>query len=872
MAEYSPMMRQYFKIKEQNKDTILFFRVGDFYEMFFEDALLASKELELTLTGKECGQEERAPMCGVPHHSAEAYIARLIEKGYKVAVCEQTEDAAQAKGLMEREVSRVITPGTVIENSMLADDRNNYIASIFINGQEAGLCFADISTGNASATRLFGADMEKKVIAELARYLPSEVLFNSNILKHKPVTTYIKHYLTCSVELLDDADFAQDAVEQRLQAQFTGSDEAAHLPKDGPERRALGALLGYLSQTQKKGVERLRVVAEYMAAQYMNLSPVTRANLELTETMRGREKKGTLLWVLDKTSTAMGKRLLRTWLEQPLMEVAAINSRLDGVEELFCGNVERLEIADTLAGVFDLERLMTRVVYGNAAPREVAALAATCQKLPGLLLRLAGFESAEMQALKDAIDPLQDVHKMITGALEEVLPAKLSDGGVIRDGYSAEVDELRDTMHGGKGMLAGIEAKMKEETGIRTLKIGYNRVFGYYIEVSKSFTSQVPDYFVRKQTLTGGERYITDELKTLENRILGAGERLQVLEKELFDDLLRAVAAQLARIQRTAAGIARLDALCSLAQVAVTNDYVRPLVDDSDVVEIKEGRHPVVEKMNLGRLFVPNDATLDCGDNRMQIITGPNMAGKSTYMRQTALIVLMAQVGSFVPARHCRVGVCDAVFTRVGASDDLAQGRSTFMVEMNEVAEILQYATQKSLVILDEIGRGTSTFDGMSIAQAVVEYIADRDLGSGCKTLFATHYHELTELENSLDGVKNYNVAVKKRGDDITFLRRIVRGAADDSYGIQVAKLAGLPDEIVERAKQVLKVLEKNAAGTSRVTQLDFESFGELQANDAPSELLEKLRQIDPETLTPLEGLKLVYELKGALGSHDKRN
>ncbi len=860
MADYSPMMRQYLDIKQRNKDAILFFRLGDFYEMFFEDAQLASKELELTLTGRECGQEERAPMCGVPFHSAEAYIARLIEKGYKVAVCEQTEDPAQAKGLVSREVVRVVTPGTVIENSMLADDRNNYIASIYICGAEAGLCFADISTGNASATALCGADMDKQIISELARYFPSEILFNSEILAHKPITAYIKHYLASSVELLDEADYEDAQVHGLLEKQFQGADA----PQGTPQQKAMGALLAYLGRTQKHGVERLHVVQPYAAGQYMNLSPVTRANLELTETMRGREKKGTLLWVLDKTGTAMGKRLLRTWLEQPLMDAEAIQNRLDAVEELYKNNVERLELADALAGVFDLERLMTRVMYGSAAPRELAALAAASRRLPGILKLIASFESHEMRALQMDIDPLQDVCGTITGALADELPAKLADGGVIRAGYSAEVDELRDTVHGGKGMLAGIEAKLKEETGIRTLKIGYNRVFGYYIEVSKSFMNQVPPHFVRKQTLAGGERYITDELKTLEGRILSAGERLQALERELFEQLLRTVGAQLPRIQRTAAGVARLDVMCSLAQVAVANGYTRPEVNSGEEVCISEGRHPVVEKMNHGGLFVPNNALLDCGDNRMQIITGPNMAGKSTYMRQVALIVLMAQVGSFVPAAACSVGVCDAIFTRVGAADDLAQGRSTFMVEMNEVAEILKDATPKSLVILDEIGRGTSTFDGMSIAQAVVEYIADRDMGGGCKTLFATHYHELTELENSLDGVKNYNIAVKKRGDDITFLRRIVRGAADDSYGIQVAKLAGLPDEIVERAKQVLKVLEKNAS-TNRVTQLDFDTYGDLQAQDAPAELLDKLRQVDPETLTPLEGLKLVYELKEAL-------
>ncbi|MDL2218864.1 DNA mismatch repair protein MutS [Ruminococcaceae bacterium OttesenSCG-928-O06] len=864
MADFSPMMRQYLDIKQQNKDNILFFRVGDFYEMFFEDAVLASRELELTLTGKECGQEERAPMCGVPHHSVEAYVARLIEKGYKVAICEQTEDAALAKGLVEREVVRVVTPGTIIENSMLSDDKNNYIASIYLGQGLAGLCFADISTGNAHATCRKGEDLDKQVIAELARYSPKEVLFNGAVLEHREITEFIKKHLDCSVELLDDEDFAPAAAKARIDAQFAEAG-AVPLAEDAPEYAALGALLHYLQLTQKKGTGRLKTVEHYAEAQFMHLSPVTRTNLELTETMRGREKKGTLLWVLDQTVTAMGKRLLRNWVEQPLMSPAAINGRLDAVAELYQNNVGRLELCEALSGVFDMERLMTRVVYGNAAPRDAAALAATCRRLPDILQQLAPFESGEMQQLRAQMDPLQDVERTLSAALADELPAKLADGGVIRGGYNAEVDELRDVMHGGKGMLAGMEAKLKEETGIRTLKIGYNKVFGYYIEVSRSFVNQVPAHFVRKQTLTGGERYITEELKQLELRILGAGERLAVLERELFDALLAAVAEELVRIQRTAAAIARLDVLCSLAQVAVANGYTRPQVDGADEVEIREGRHPVIEKMQLGVPFVPNDARLDCDENRMQIITGPNMAGKSTYMRQIALIVILAQVGSFVPAAFCKVGVCDAVFTRVGASDDLAQGRSTFLVEMNEVAEILQYATRQSLVILDEIGRGTSTFDGMSIAQAVVEHIADRDTGPGCKTLFATHYHELTDLENSVDGVKNYNIAVKKRGDDITFLRRIVRGAADDSYGIQVAKLAGVPEGIIERAKQVLRVLEKTSRATGNVTQLDFEALSEIHNVQAPAEVVDRLRSLDPETLTPLEALQLVYELRAAL-------
>lgn len=861
MAELSPMMRQYYDIKNQGGDEILFFRVGDFYEMFFDDAILASKELELTLTGKECGLPERAPMCGVPHHSAEAYVKRLIEKGYKVAICEQTEDAASAKGLVNREVVRVVTPGTVIENSMLSDDKNNYIASIFISESSAGLCFADVSTGNADVTSFAGENLEKNIISELARYMPSEVLFNDEILKHKPVTDFIKQYLTCGVELLDTADFAEEQAKTNLEAQF-GKELAQDSAK--PEHRALSALLQYLQRTQKRGVERLRGIESYKATQYMNLSPTTRANLEICETMRGREKKGTLLWVLDKTCTAMGKRLIRNWLELPLMNPDEVNARLDGVEELYSSTAARLELQEKLNGVFDIERLTTRIVYGSATPREVAALAATCEKLPALVAQLGAFTSGEMVRLCQSIDLLEDIYSLISNTLQDPAPANLRDGGVIREGFNAEVDELRDTVHGGKGILAGIETRLKEETGIRTLKIGYNKVFGYYIEVSKSFVDQVPEHFIRKQTLTGGERYITEELKQLENRILGAGERLLTLEKELFDELLREVSQETLRIQRTAAAIAQLDVLSAFAHVAITNDYVRPQVDGGDKILITEGRHPVIEKIQQGAPFVPNDTKLDCGENRMLVITGPNMAGKSTFMRQTALIALMAQVGSFVPAKECHIGVCDAVFTRVGASDDLAAGRSTFMVEMNEVAEILNGATSKSLVILDEIGRGTSTFDGMSIAQAVVEYISDADRGPACKTLFATHYHELTELENAVDGVKNYSIAVKKRGDDITFLRRIIRGAADDSYGIQVAKLAGLPDEIIDRSKQVLRVLEKNAS-TNRVTQLDFEAMAELNDVQAPSELMELLENTDPETLTPLEALGLVYELKKML-------
>lgn len=866
MAALSPMMQQYFEIKNQHPDKILFFRLGDFYEMFYDDAILASRELELTLTGRDCGQAERAPMCGVPFHSYESYVARLIAKGYKVAICEQMEDPALAKGLVKRDIVRVVTPGTVIESSMLQDDKNNYIASIYIKDRCAGICFADISTGTAHTTCLTSEKLGTEIISELCRFSPREILFNSAILEYKEVTSYIKHQLACAVELMEDERYASAECQQEMALQF-GEDyeKCTGLKKESPAFFALAVLLSYLKETQKKGVERLKTVHNYAEAQYMQLSPVTRANLELTETMRGREKKGTLLWVLDKTQTAMGKRLLRRWIEQPLVNVSAINDRLDGVEELFGDSVTRAEIIETLSKIFDIERLMTRTVYGSASPREIYSLAATCEQLPRLRQLASAFQSPELAAVLADMDELADIKELILSAIDEEAPASLKDGGVIKIGYNSEVDELRDIVHGGKGYLTTLEAKLKEETGIRTLKIGYNRVFGYYIEVSKSFTDQVPQNFVRKQTLANAERYITEDLKQLENKILGANERLAVLERQLFEDLLHGISEQLPRIQKTAGSVARLDVLAALAEVAVKNNYVKPLVDAGDELEIVEGRHPVIEQMLRGSLFVPNDTILNCGDDRMLIITGPNMAGKSTYMRQTALIALMAQIGSFVPAKSCRTGVVDAIFTRVGASDDLAAGQSTFMVEMTEVAEILQYATRKSLVILDEIGRGTSTFDGMSIARAVVEHIADRETGIGCKTLFATHYHELTDLENSLDGVKNYNIAVKKRGDDITFLRRIVRGPADDSYGIEVAKLAGLPDEVTSRAKEVLKVLEASAPNADRVTQLNFENFEKFAQKPVPSELVERLEAVDVETLTPLEALNFLYELKGTL-------
>ena len=869
MAEQavSPMMQQYFEIKKQHPNEILFYRVGDFYEMFYDDALTASRELELTLTGKNCGKEERAPMCGVPFHSYETYVARLIAKGYKVAICEQMEDPALAKGLVKRDIIRVVTPGTVIESSMLAEDKNNYLCSIYCKRRrgrwQAGICFADISTGEARATELNAEKIGGAIITELCRYMPSEILICPSMLDFKDVTAYIKQHTSALVELREESCYKEALMESTMAGQF-GADWRATLGYEGDALvpYAMSALLNYLQETQKHGLERIKTVENYADAQYMRLSPVTRANLELTETMRGREKRGTLLWVLDKTETSMGKRMLRSWIEQPLVDAQAINARLEAVQALYTANIARADLKEALSHVFDIERLTTRILYGSATPREVKALGDTCARLPEVKTQAAGCSAVLLKQLAEQIDPLDDLLQKITTALVDDPPATLKDGGAIRAGYNSEVDELRDIMHGGKGYLASLEAKLREETGIPKLKIGFNKVFGYYIEVSRSYTDSVPDNFTRKQTLTTGERYITPELKELENKILGANERLLVLEHQLFADLLADISAQIVRIQRTALAVAQLDVLAGFAEVAVQNNYVRPTVDESGVIEIKEGRHPVIEQMLKGTLFVPNDTLLDEGENRMLLITGPNMAGKSTFMRQNALIALMAQIGCFVPASSAHIGVVDAIFTRVGASDDLAAGQSTFMVQMTEVAEILRHASKNSLVVLDEIGRGTSTFDGMSVARAVGAYICDN---IGCKTLFATHYHELTGMDKDIYGVKNYNIAVKKRGEDITFLRRIVAGPADDSYGIEVAKLAGLPSSVTKRAHVILRQLEANAPGRNQTMQLDFETVEAYNNPAVPSEVVDKLHSVDIETLTPLEALNFLYELKNVL-------
>lgn len=864
MADLSPMMKQYFEVKEQNPDTLLFFRLGDFYEMFFDDAKLASRELELTLTGRDCGQEERAPMCGVPFHSAESYIARLVAKGYKVAICEQMEDPATAKGLVKRAVIRVITPGTVMESSMLDEARNNFICSVFAGQTDAGICFADISTGELRATQLSAqsaAELEAQVKDELARFSPREILINPQALQMTGLGKFIREKLTASLECLPQEESSGAAA--ALHAQFSPERLESSGVSDFPlTANAVGCLLLYLKKTQRTGLERMDTIELYSGSQYMGLDLSARRNLELLETMRAKTKRGSLLWVLDKTKTAMGKRLIRVWIERPLVNPAQILRRQNAVEELAADGMFRDAIAEQLTGIHDLERLMTRIVYGTANARELRSLCAALSRLPGLHRLLDGVKSALLREIRGKIDPLDDVTALIDGAIVDEPPFSIREGGMIRPGYNAELDEFRTDMNGGKEFIAQLEAREREKTGIPKLKVGYNRVFGYFIEVSNSYREKVPDEYIRKQTLTNCERFITPDLKQLEGRILGAHEKSVQLETRLFEQVREKAAAQLERVQKTAQAVAQLDVLASFALVSVANGYQRPQVNLGGKILLKESRHPVVEQLLDGAPFVPNDVELDGEENRVAIITGPNMAGKSTYMRQVALIVLMAQIGCFVPAQSAEIGVVDAIYTRVGASDDLATGQSTFMVEMTEVAEILKNATSRSLLILDEIGRGTSTFDGMSIARAVLEYVADRR-ALGAKALFATHYHELTVLEELVSGVKNYNIAVKKRGDDITFLRRIVRGGADDSFGIEVAKLAGVPNSVVRRAKQVLRELESGRPVTPKTAAKPAaQETAQLSlVPPAESEVIERLRQLDVNTLTPIECMNTLFEL-----------
>ena len=865
MAKITPMMKQYFEIKEQYADTILLFRLGDFYEMFFEDAKLASRELELVLTGRDWGQEERAPMCGVPFHSADSYIARLVANGHKVAICEQTEDPALAKGLVERDVVRVLTPGTVIESSMLDEGRNNYLACVYFNLDKAGVCFVDVSTGTLHLTQLSAPGLMMKIINELGHYRPSEIICNNDISLIKKIEEYMSSVKETVLETRDDEEFDYALCTKTVLEHF----QVKNLDKLGlasfvESVCSVGSTLAYLREVQKSDLRNINGINFYNDAQFMRLDISARRNLELVETIRNREKKGSLLWVLDKTKTSMGKRLLRNWLEQPLLNLARITKRHNAVEELCVNSVARQDAMILLSSVHDLERLMARIVYGTANAKEIRALFATIKILPQIREPLELCKSEMLSDIFKDIDLLQDVETLIDSAIAEDPPFTIRDGGMIQDGYNAELDSLRSISDDGKVYIASIQTKEQERTGIKKLKIGYNRVFGYYIEIPNSFKGSVPDEYIRKQTLVNCERYITQELKDLESKVLGAQERIVKLEYELFDDVRKQIAGHYNRIQKTACALATLDTLCSLAQVAAANNYVCPDMSEGYEIEIKDGRHPVVELMLDAAPFVPNDTDLDCMDNRCAIITGPNMAGKSTYMRQVALIVLMAQIGSFVPASTAKIGIVDSIFTRIGASDDLSAGQSTFMVEMSEVALILKNATAGSLIIYDEIGRGTSTFDGMSIARAVLEYTADKKK-LGAKTMFATHYHELTELEDQVQGVKNYNVAVKKRGDEITFLRRIVRGGADESYGVEVAKLAGVPNAVVSRAKVILKDLEdtdikRSGTGNKRSfcepeeTQVSFRS-------KAANAVVDRLIKMDINTLTPIEAMGILYEL-----------
>ena len=863
-SKLSPMMQQYLSMKDEHRDQILMFRLGDFYEMFFDDAVTASRELELTLTGRDCGLPDRAPMCGVPYHSVENYIARLVKKGYKVAICEQMENPALAKGMVKRDIVRVVTPGTLMEANMLEEGSNNYICSLCPAGERCGLAFADISTGSVLVTEVSG---EMAAINELGKYAPHEVIYAEELPQLRSVVGFLKDRLCCAAQAGDRDAYTEETAKKLVTEQF-GADTVTRLAGTPLAVRALGGLMAYLRVTQFTGLERLLEAKSYLPQEYMRLDVAARRNLELTETMRSREKRGTLFWVLDKTKTSMGRRLLRSSIEQPLLSVNAINRRLNAVTELTRNSILISELAAALDGVYDLERLMTRVVYGNPPVKDMIALGATTARLPAIKELLGEVQCALLREIEQNIDPLEDVARLIGSAIDPDSDIPLKEGGVIREGYDKQLDEARHLSKDIRGILAEIEEREKDATGIRTLRIGYNRVFGYYIEVSNSFKDQVPAHYIRKQTLTNAERYITEEIKELEERVLHAQQEAIDRAAELYEQVRATVAAELPRIQQTAAAVAGLDMLCGLATVALNNNYCCPTVDLSDEIEISEGRHPVVEQLLDGAPFVPNDTKLNNRENQIAVLTGPNMAGKSTYMRQVALIVLMAQVGSFVPAASARIGIVDGIYTRVGASDDLTTGQSTFMVEMSEVANILKEATEKSLLILDEIGRGTSTYDGMSIARAVIEYIADRKK-LGAKTLFATHYHELTELEELIPCVKNYNVAVKKRGEDIVFLRRIIPGGVDESYGIEVSKLAGIPRWVIDRAYEVLSSLEEGQTVSEakvKTRAKPKEESEQLYFIDEKAEAIKKrLRGADPNTLTPIEALNLIYELKKLL-------
>ncbi|VYT25456.1 DNA mismatch repair protein MutS [uncultured Blautia sp.] len=874
ISALSPMMQEYVKTKEEYHDCILLYRLGDFYEMFFEDALTASKELEITLTGKDCGLKERAPMCGVPFHSVETYINRLIEKGYKVAICEQVEDPKKAKGLVKREVVRIVTPGTTLDATSLDETKNNYLMSIVYIEDHFGCAIADITTGDCFLTEL---DKAQKLLDEINKFTPAEIICNESFLMSGVDTEDLKNRLGICVFSQEPWYFDDELCRQTLKEHFqVNSLEGLGIGEFESGVLAAGALFLYLQETQKTALSHMATIRPYSAEKYMLIDSSSRRNLELVETLREKQKRGSLLWVLDKTKTAMGARTLRSYVEQPLIDQEEIENRLSAIEELNEHPMLRDEIREYLQPIYDLERLISRISYKSANPRDMIAFASSLEMLPHIKQVLKEFSSPVLRQLEEEMDSLLDISGLIKQAIVDDPPLAQKDGGIIREGYHEDVDKFRRSRTDGKKWLSELEARERERTGIRTMKIKYNRVFGYSLEITNAFKDQVPDNYIRKQTLTNAERYITQELKELEDLILGAEDKLYALEYELFCDVRDKVGAEVVRIQQTAKAVAAIDVLASLALVAQRNNYVRPKINNSGVIDIKNGRHPVVEQMIENDMFIANDTYLDNQKKRISIITGPNMAGKSTYMRQTALIVLMAQIGSFVPAEKANIGIVDRIFTRVGASDDLASGQSTFMVEMTEVANILRNATSKSLLILDEIGRGTSTFDGLSIAWAVVEHISNTKL-CGAKTLFATHYHELTELEGKISGVNNYCIAVKEKGDDIVFLRKIVKGGADKSYGIQVAKLAGVPDTVIQRAKELVEELsdaditaavkdltapkKKQKIQYDQVDMAQMSLFDTVQDND----IINEIKGLEIGNLTPMEALNILYNLQNKI-------
>ena len=879
MAELTPMMQKYMETKEQYKDCILFYRLGDFYEMFFDDALVASKELEITLTGKSCGLEERAPMCGIPYHAVEGYLSKLVSRGYKVAICEQVEDPKLAKGLVKREVIRVVTPGTNLNVQSLEAGKNNYLLSIAYTPDGIGISAADVTTGDYYVTEV--EDL-KKLNDELMKYEPSEIICNEAFLVSGFDVNDLKSRLHISVNALESHMFDDDGCRRILMKHFKVNTLIGLGVEEFPTGLlAAGALLQYLYDTQKTDLEHFTHIYPYLTSKYMLLDSSTRRNLELTETLREKQKRGSLLWVLDKTKTAMGARLLRNYIEQPLIEKDEMEKRLDAIQELNQDSISRDEIREYLNPIYDLERLLSKVTYKTANPRDLIAFRNSLQMLPPIKTVLSAFEKEELTEIREQIDGLGDIYQLIDEAIIDEPPLSIREGGMIKDQFDETIDRLRSAKHDGKQWLAQLEEEDRERTGIKNLKIKYNKVFGYYFEVTNSYKNLVPEDYIRKQTLANAERYTTPRLKELEDTILNAEDKLQTLEYDVFCRIRDTIAQELVRIQNTAKAIAKLDVYASLSLVSERNHYVRPKLNEKGVIDIKDGRHPVVEQMITNDMFIANDTYLDNGSHCISVITGPNMAGKSTYMRQTALIVLMAQIGCFVPARSANIGIVDRIFTRVGASDDLASGQSTFMVEMNEVANILRNATSKSLLILDEIGRGTSTFDGLSIAWAVIEHISNRKL-LGAKTLFATHYHELTELEGKMNNVNNYCIAVKECGDDIVFLRKIVKGGADKSYGIQVAKLAGVPDMVIDRAKEIVEQLSdnditekvqsiaidnKNEGKTKKQPKYDEVDLAQMSLFDTVTDedILKELMEIEVTTLTPLDALNTLYRLQNKL-------